>query len=116
MNVLTTYRTMGRAPIGERARMSSYFQRGDRYYIYLNMCFLLETDDLCRYSVLPALTMDGILYVHVTQGSFDGNLFQEFLTGLLEVMNPYPQKNSVLVMDNCAIHHVDGVAEMCKTR
>jgi hypothetical protein len=31
VNVLTTYRSMGRAKKGERAEMRSYFQRGDRY-------------------------------------------------------------------------------------
>jgi len=28
-------------------------------------------------------------------------------------MNPYPSPNSVLVMDNCAIYHVEGVQEIC---
>jgi transposase len=28
-------------------------------------------------------------------------------------MNPYPAKHSVLVLDNCCIHHVEGVEEMC---
>jgi transposase len=60
--------------------------------------------------------MDGVIYADITQGSFDGDSFQEFLARLLPLMNPYPQKNSVLVMDNCAIHHVDGVAQMCAER
>ena len=30
VNLLTTYRTMGRAPKGKRATLKSYFQRGDR--------------------------------------------------------------------------------------
>jgi hypothetical protein len=29
------------------------------------------------------------------------------------VMNPYPAKHSILVLDNCRIHHVEGVEEMC---
>jgi len=28
-------------------------------------------------------------------------------------MNPYPAPLSVLILDNCQIHHVEGVAEMC---
>lgn len=36
--------------------------------------------------------------------------------GLLEVMNPYPGPQSVLVLDNCKIHHVPGVEEMCEER
>ncbi|KIJ56998.1 hypothetical protein M422DRAFT_148947, partial [Sphaerobolus stellatus SS14] len=66
--------------------------------------------------VLPALSMEGIMYLHVARGSFDGNSFLEFLTGLLKVMNPYPEPKSVLVMDNCTIHHVEGVEELCCER
>jgi hypothetical protein len=69
-----------------------------------------------RYSVLPALTMNGIIYLHVVQGSFDGNTFTEYLEGLLKLMNPYPGERSVLVMDNCAIHHVEGISELCVER
>ena len=75
--------------------------------------FMVPYNKHCRYSVLPALTMDGIIFLNVVKGSFDGDTFQEFLSGLLQVMNPYPGENSVLVMDNCAIHHVEGVAELC---
>ena len=60
--------------------------------------------------------MDGIIYLNVVNGSFDGDSFQEFLSGLLSLMNAYPAKNSVLVMDNCRIHHVEGVAELCAER
>ncbi|KAJ7747399.1 hypothetical protein B0H14DRAFT_2775952, partial [Mycena olivaceomarginata] len=28
-------------------------------------------------------------------------------------MNPYPAPWSVLILNNCRIHHVDGVEEMC---
>lgn len=69
-----------------------------------------------RYSILPALTLDGILYAQIVPGSFNGNTFKIFLEGLLECMNPYPGPKSVLVMDNCAIHHVEGVQEMCDQR
>jgi len=31
-------------------------------------------------------------------------------------MNPYPERNSVLVMDNCRIHHVEGVEGLCAER
>ncbi|KAF8583049.1 hypothetical protein K439DRAFT_1349787, partial [Ramaria rubella] len=68
------------------------------------------------FSVLHAMSLDGIIYNHIVHGSFNGDLFQDFLVGLLKVMNPYPQKNSVLVMDNCSIHHVEGVAELCEER
>jgi len=60
--------------------------------------------------------MTGVIHHHITHGSFDGDTFQDFLIGLLKVMKPYPAESSVLVMDNCAIHHVEGVAELCAER
>lgn len=68
---------------------------------------------LARYSILPALSLDGLLYSDVRAGSFDGDGFLEFLDGLLEFMNPYPAPRSVLILDNCLIHHIDGVQERC---
>jgi hypothetical protein len=38
------------------------------------------------------------------------------LEGLLGVMNPYPAPHSVLILDNCRIHHVEGVEELCTNR
>ena len=67
-------------------------------------------------SLLPALSLDGILFAQMVKGSFNGNTFKIFLSGLLMCMNPYPAPNSVLVMDNCAIHHVEGIQEMCDER
>ncbi|KAJ3886272.1 hypothetical protein GG344DRAFT_31949, partial [Lentinula edodes] len=67
-----------------------------------------------RYSVLPALSLDGIFYSHIKLLSYTGDDFLEWLEGLLMEMNPYPGPRSVLVLDNCHIHHVPGVAEMCE--
>ena len=59
-----------------------------------------------RYSLLPALSQDGIIYSDIKLGSYDGKSFLEYMEGLLEVMNPYPAPRSVLVLDNCGIHRV----------
>lgn len=56
------------------------------------------------YSVLPALSLDGILCVSIIEGSFDYQSFGEFIDKLLDQMNPFPEPNSVVVMDNCRIH------------
>lgn len=66
--------------------------------------------------MLPALTLDGIIYCHITVGSFKGPLFLEFMNELLEEMNPYPGPNSVIVMDNCSVHRVPGIREMIEGR
>jgi hypothetical protein len=79
-------------------------------------CFLQEKLTGNRYSMLPAITMNGVIYSHIKKGAYNGNEFVEWLAGLLEIMNPYPAPNSVLILDNCRIHHVEGVEELCAER
>ncbi|KDR78496.1 hypothetical protein GALMADRAFT_64164, partial [Galerina marginata CBS 339.88] len=69
-----------------------------------------------RYSILPALSLDGILAVDIVEGSFNKLLFAKFIDGLLEQMNPYPRDNSVIVMDNCRIHKCPEVLDMIRDR
>lgn len=69
-----------------------------------------------RYSLLPAITVDGIIYSHIKVGGYNGEEFLEYLDGLAAQMNPYPGPRSVLVIDNCRIHHVFGVEELCEAR
>lgn len=69
-----------------------------------------------RYSILPAITMDGIIYSHIKVGGYNGDQFMEWLEGVLGVMNPYPAPRSVLILGNCRIHHVPGVEELCEER
>ena len=68
------------------------------------------------YSILPAITLDGIIYSETIQGSCNGVTFKAWLEGLLEEMNPYLEPKSVLVVDNCGIHLVEGVHEICDER
>jgi hypothetical protein len=35
--------------------------------------------------------------------------FAKYIDILLDQMNPYPERNSVLVMDNASTHHFDGL-------
>ncbi|KAJ7186269.1 hypothetical protein GGX14DRAFT_383621, partial [Mycena pura] len=90
VNILTTYRSNGWSRRGLRARK--------------------------RYSVLPALTCDGVLYSHVKLGGYNGEEFCIWLNGLMQRMQPYPGPRSVLVIDNCTIHHVAEVEEICSAR
>lgn len=64
--------------------------------------------------MLPAITTNGIIYSHIKTGSYNGEQFLDWLEGLLKVMNPYPLPQSILILDNCCIHHVEGVEEMCQ--
>lgn len=65
--------------------------------------------------MLLVLSVD-IIYSHSKIGSYNGDQFMEWLEGLLSVMNPYPAPHSVLILDNCRIHHVPGVEELCEER
>ncbi|KAF7335978.1 DDE family endonuclease [Mycena sanguinolenta] len=98
VNILTTYRNNGWSYRGLRAPKKCNFVRG------------------IRYSLLPAITIDGLIYTHVKVGGYNGEQFVEWLEGLLQVMNPYPAPHSVLILDNCRIHHVDDVQEMCDAK
>ncbi|PPQ96959.1 hypothetical protein CVT26_005981 [Gymnopilus dilepis] len=58
-----------------------------------------------RYSILPALTVDGYIAVRVVEGSIDGEEFFDFVVhDLLPCTNPFPGPRSVLVLDNCSTH------------
>ncbi|SRR6266702_1437117 len=72
--------------------------------------------NLNRYSILPALSLDGILHADVYDRAVDGERFRVFIAGLLERMQPWPLPNSVIVMDNATIHKVEGIREMVEGR
>ena len=65
-----------------------------------------------KFSILPALALDGILHLEVIENAVTGYNFRRFVQGLLLRMNKWPLPNSVLVVDNASIHRVDGIREM----
>ncbi|THV00926.1 hypothetical protein K435DRAFT_580699, partial [Dendrothele bispora CBS 962.96] len=65
--------------------------------------------------ILPAMCLDGIIYVEVLERSFTHSTFFCFVEALLEQMNPWPQKNSVLVMDNASIHKSEEIRELVES-
>jgi len=110
----TTYRNKAWAIRGQRAVRKAFFVRGQRCgHTFICSFKNLQSD---RYSVLPALSLDGMICVDIVEGSFDQSLFERFVDGLLDQMNPYPAKNSVIVMDNCRIHHCDRILQMITER
>jgi hypothetical protein len=90
------YRRTGWAPLGVTPVQIARFQREQRFQI------------------LPAYTQDGILLAHVFQGSTNAAVFEEFIEQLLPLCNPWPERNSVLVMDNASIHHTAHIKQMCR--
>ena len=65
-----------------------------------------------KFSIIPALALDGILHLEVMKNAVTGDDFRRFVQGLLPRMNKWPLPNSVLVVDNASIHWVDGIREM----
>ena len=68
-----------------------------------------------RVSAIAIMSMNGILDCKTVKHTVNGDTFYEFmqvnvLPHLITIdgMNPH----SVLVMDNCSIHHIGGIAEM----
>lgn len=76
----------------------------------------MELTGQFRYSILPALLFDGILHVTVIQGAYTELKFTNLIKGVLLEMNPFPGKNSVLVMDNAVIHKSPELREMVEEK
>ena len=68
------------------------------------MIFLATHLVLDRYSILPVLSLDSILHVEVLDHAINGANFLSFVEGLLDPMQQWPLPNSVLIMNNAAIH------------
>ena len=72
-----------------------------------------------RYSVVPVLSMEGILDIHIIEGTMNGERFEEFLrTTVLPIIQPFNWTNhhSVIVMDNASIHHTQGVINLIENQ
>ncbi|KAH7917635.1 hypothetical protein BV22DRAFT_984655, partial [Leucogyrophana mollusca] len=69
-----------------------------------------------RYSILPALSLRGIIAVDVFEKSITIKTFNKFIEAVLDRMNPFPLPDSVLVMDNASIHHSKELREMVEAR
>lgn len=70
-----------------------------------------------RWSILPAITLEGYVAWRVYHGSFTTALFNEFIEQqLLPFMRPFPAPCSVLVMDNHSIHHSEELEALCNNK
>ena len=65
-----------------------------------------------RYSILPAISLFGMLECMIIEGSYNTDLFITFIEDLLQKMRPFPEPKSVIVMDNCAIHKDPKIREL----
>lgn len=112
-NRFTARRRKAWAPTGTRARRRDHFIRGQRYVAHICRIPLLTTS---RYTILPALSLDGVLHLEVQDHSYTAATFRSFIDGLLDNMNPYPDRNSVIVLDNASIHKSWDLVNMVEAR
>lgn len=98
-NQKTSGRTWGWTLVGGRCVQRRFFVHGQRY------------------SILPVLTMDGIITYNVIPGPVTSARFVEFLRELVILLtNPYPGPWSVLVLENCSIHHSEEVRALVEDK
>ena len=101
----TGWRAYGWAPTGTRSRRRECFVRGVQWA--LDLVYLIwSPTHLSRYSMLPAISLDGTLYLAAQKDAYMSDNFTCFISILLDAMNPYLARNSIIVMDNASIHKV----------
>jgi len=67
-----------------------------------------------RWSILPAMGINGYIDYEIIQGGFNADKFNFFVRLLLRKMNPFPGPRSVLVLDNVGTHLSEDLAAMCE--
>ena len=67
-----------------------------------------------RWSILPAIGINGYLEYEIFHRLFTLERFENFIYKLLSKMNRFPLPRLVLVMDNVASHHSPYVRAMCE--
>ncbi|KIM64575.1 hypothetical protein SCLCIDRAFT_77355, partial [Scleroderma citrinum Foug A] len=65
------------------------------------------------YSIVPIITLDGIITYEIIEGPVNSEWFARFLREyVLPLTTPYPGPQSVLVLDNCRIHHNEAICQL----
>ncbi|CAE7142870.1 unnamed protein product [Rhizoctonia solani] len=93
-----TKRRYGWSPIGTRVFYGEYSTRSEKY------------------NLIPALSLDGVLHLDIFSCSVNSDLFDLFIVRLLDVMNPWPERNSVIILDNASIHKSQQIRQLVEDR
>ena len=95
-NERTGDRKYGWAPIGVDCEMPVPVKRSERW------------------SILPALTIDGYISHIIFQGAITSELFEDFVEyQVLPHCTPYPGPRSIIILDNASIHKSARLQELC---
>ncbi|KIN97325.1 hypothetical protein M404DRAFT_88330, partial [Pisolithus tinctorius Marx 270] len=66
-----------------------------------------------QYSIIPIITLDGIITYDIVWGPVTSAHFLKFLWEyVIPLTTPYPGPRSVLVLDNCRIHHTEDIQKL----
>jgi transposase len=96
-NERTGDRKFGWAPIGRGCEVSRLVKRSERW------------------SVLPALSVNGYLSYLIYQGSITAEIFELFVEQqVLPHCTPYPGPRSIIILDNAAIHKSARLSSLCE--
>jgi len=69
-----------------------------------------------KYSSIGGLSLDGMLTHYTIKGGFSCADLLYFLEEfLIPCMKPFPERNSVLVLDNASMHHTESVRDLCES-
>ena len=66
-------------------------------------------------SAIAAMSVEGIVAIKLVHGGVDGDDFYDFITHMIfPKLMPFDgsNQNSIIIMDNCSIHHVDQVQQV----
>jgi hypothetical protein len=59
-----------------------------------------------KWTILPLYTYDGFVDWEIIRGNYNADLFVNFVEEhVIPHTTPFPGPRSVLIMDNCGIHH-----------
>jgi hypothetical protein len=90
------------------SRSRSYWLKGER-------CIVSQVfrNRGRNYSLLSAISLDGPLAVQVFEETVVGETVTGFLKKrLFPSMNPFPENNSVLILDNASVHNKENIREL----
>ena len=68
-----------------------------------------------RINVIAGMTSEGIEALKVVKTTIDGTIFANFIQqSFVPILKPFNgvNKNSVVIMDNCSVHHVSGITNL----
>ena len=69
-----------------------------------------------RISAIVGMSSSGVLTYELSAGSTDSLKFIDFIRGkLIPSMQPFPGKHSIIIMDNCSVHHVQEVKDVIQS-